>query len=172
MRPALRLASCQFRSPARRNSRQGRRYEYRRDHPRPRSRVQGQQIATLPLFSEVRALAEPTAMLATMPALLRVLPVLVRPGFLAGDLSTLPLRRYLATLGYNVHPWRLGRNREDVLVSARSTSGLPGNRPQRAHPSIEPLAADLRIPTIAVDSTRNTMTRPTSSRTVSPHRRP
>lgn len=54
-------------------------------------------------------------MLATMPALLQAPrgdghPVLIIPGFLAGDLSTLPLRRYLAHLGYNVHPWRLGRN--------------------------------------------------------------
>lgn len=67
------------------------------------------------LVSEVRAVAELAAMLATMPALLRAPrgdghPVLVLPGFLAGDLSTLPLRRYLAILGYNVHPWKLGRN--------------------------------------------------------------
>jgi len=54
-------------------------------------------------------------MLATMPALLRAPrgdghPVMVIPGLLAGDLSTAHLRRHLGTLGYNVHPWRLGRN--------------------------------------------------------------
>jgi pimeloyl-ACP methyl ester carboxylesterase len=54
-------------------------------------------------------------MLATMPALLRAPrgdghPVLVIPGLLAGDLSTPPLRQYLAIPGYNVHPWGLGRN--------------------------------------------------------------
>jgi hypothetical protein len=77
------------------------------------------------LVSEVRAVAELTAMLATMPALLRAPrgdghAVLVIPGFLAGDLSTVPLRRYLATVGYNVHPWRLGRNTGGVsrMVSA------------------------------------------------------
>jgi len=67
------------------------------------------------LLSEVRAAAELTVTLATMPALLGAPrgdrhPVLVIPGFLAGDLSTFPLRRYLVALGYNVHPWRLGRN--------------------------------------------------------------
>ncbi len=37
-------------------------------------------------------------------------PVLVLPGFTAGDESTLALRRYLRCLGYHVHGWRLGRN--------------------------------------------------------------
>lgn len=37
-------------------------------------------------------------------------PVLVLPGLLAGDGSTLPLRRILRDLGYRVHGWRLGRN--------------------------------------------------------------
>ncbi|MGY2904572.1 hypothetical protein ACVWVY_003593 [Bradyrhizobium sp. URHC0002] len=62
------------------------------------------------LVSELRAAAEFTAMIATLPALLTAPrgdghPVLVIPGFLAGDLSTMPLRRYLSTLGYHVHPW-------------------------------------------------------------------
>src|SRR5207237_8254148 len=35
---------------------------------------------------------------------------MVLPGFTAGDESTLPLRRYLRSLGYYVHGWRLGRN--------------------------------------------------------------
>lgn len=37
-------------------------------------------------------------------------PVLVLPGFTAGDESTVMLRRYLARLGYDPLPWRLGRN--------------------------------------------------------------
>jgi pimeloyl-ACP methyl ester carboxylesterase len=41
-------------------------------------------------------------------------PVLVLPGFGAGDLSTLPLRSYLRWLGYGVEGWGLGTNRGDV----------------------------------------------------------
>ena len=37
-------------------------------------------------------------------------PVLVLPGFLAGDLTTVPLRRYLRGLGYRVFSWDLGSN--------------------------------------------------------------
>jgi pimeloyl-ACP methyl ester carboxylesterase len=37
-------------------------------------------------------------------------PVLVLPGFLASDLSTEPMRRYLARLGYDAYAWDLGRN--------------------------------------------------------------
>lgn len=37
-------------------------------------------------------------------------PVLVLPGFIAGDASTALLRRYLTRLGYDVHGWALGRN--------------------------------------------------------------
>jgi pimeloyl-ACP methyl ester carboxylesterase len=37
-------------------------------------------------------------------------PVLVLPGFLAGDDSTRILRSYLKSLGYAVHPWLQGRN--------------------------------------------------------------
>src|SRR4051812_38499597 len=37
-------------------------------------------------------------------------PVLVLPGFTADDRSTVPLRRFLAGLGYKVHGWGLGRN--------------------------------------------------------------
>jgi pimeloyl-ACP methyl ester carboxylesterase len=36
--------------------------------------------------------------------------VLVLPGLLGGDLSTLPLRRYLRWLGYSVSGWDLGTN--------------------------------------------------------------
>jgi pimeloyl-ACP methyl ester carboxylesterase len=37
-------------------------------------------------------------------------PVLVLPGFLASDLSTDGMRRYLRALGYDAHAWDLGRN--------------------------------------------------------------
>src|SRR6185437_5733461 len=37
-------------------------------------------------------------------------PVLALPGFLASDLSMMPLRRYLGELGYDAHAWRMGRN--------------------------------------------------------------
>lgn len=37
-------------------------------------------------------------------------PVLVLPGFTAGDPSTRTLRGYLKDLGYRAHPWLLGRN--------------------------------------------------------------
>jgi pimeloyl-ACP methyl ester carboxylesterase len=37
-------------------------------------------------------------------------PVLVLPGFMAGDESTLLLRRFLGGLGYRPLPWELGRN--------------------------------------------------------------
>jgi len=37
-------------------------------------------------------------------------PVMVVPGFGAGDLATLPLRRALQRLGYAVHGWDLGTN--------------------------------------------------------------
>lgn len=37
-------------------------------------------------------------------------PVLVLPGFLAGNASTLLMRRYLSTLGYDAHGWSMGLN--------------------------------------------------------------
>jgi len=37
-------------------------------------------------------------------------PVFVLPGFTAGDVSTLYLRRFLRSKGYFVHGWRLGPN--------------------------------------------------------------
>ncbi len=62
-----------------------------------------------------RAIADYGATLATSPVLLRAPrgdghPVLVLPGLLAEDASTVTLRMYLRSLGYEVHGWRLGRN--------------------------------------------------------------
>lgn len=69
-----------------------------------------------------RALFEMTGLVATLPWLSRARrgdghPVLVLPGFLAGDESTRLLRRYLAGLGYASRPWGLGRNsgRPDLM---------------------------------------------------------
>jgi pimeloyl-ACP methyl ester carboxylesterase len=61
--------------------------------------------------------------------------VLVLPGLLASDTSTLPLRQFLRRLGYDVHGWHLGRNRGPTeavldgmpaaLDSLASRSGAP-----------------------------------------------
>jgi pimeloyl-ACP methyl ester carboxylesterase len=37
-------------------------------------------------------------------------PVMLLPGFMAGDFSMKPLKRYLEKLGYDAHHWELGRN--------------------------------------------------------------
>ncbi len=64
---------------------------------------------------ESRAVFELGAVMAASP-LLRAFgrgdnhPVLILPGFLAGDSSTAPLRSILQSQGYWVHGWRLGRN--------------------------------------------------------------
>ena len=47
-------------------------------------------------------------------------PVLVLPGWLAGDGSTLLLRRFLRSLGYFAHGWRLGRNLDPGPERARA----------------------------------------------------
>ena len=62
-----------------------------------------------------RALGEYAAMVATRPLLGRAPrgdghPVVVLPGFLAGDGSTRVLRRFLRARGYHVHAWRQGIN--------------------------------------------------------------
>jgi len=60
-------------------------------------------------------------------------PVLVIPGFLAGDRTTLELRRALGRAGFRVHPWRQGWNmgaRGDTLDRLRATlDALPGDAP-------------------------------------------
>lgn len=37
-------------------------------------------------------------------------PVLVLPGFMASDRSTIPMRQLLTNLGYNTFGWKMGRN--------------------------------------------------------------
>ncbi len=67
------------------------------------------------LLLEGRAAGELVTTMALRPLLRRLAPgdghpVLLLPGFLASDLSTRPLRRFLRDLGYWAHRWNLGRN--------------------------------------------------------------
>src|SRR5690606_30025299 len=64
---------------------------------------------------EGRAAGELATTLALGPLLRRAPrgdghPVLLLPGFLASDLSTRPLRRFLRDQGWWAHRWKLGRN--------------------------------------------------------------
>jgi hypothetical protein len=87
----------------------------------------GRPSTGLLLTEPVRGLADHAALLLAAPALLTAPRgdghgVLVFPGLLAGDSSTVPLRAFLRWLGYDVRGWDLGRNRgptEEVLA------GLP-----------------------------------------------
>jgi pimeloyl-ACP methyl ester carboxylesterase len=71
------------------------------------------------VFRELAAVTEFPRLALSAPRLAggppgRGAPVLVLPGFGAGDGSTLLLRGYLRALGYAVHGWGLGRNGGDV----------------------------------------------------------
>lgn len=76
------------------------------------------------MLLEGRAPWEYATTMAMMPWLRRLPrgdghPVLVFPGLGASELSTRPLRDYLAQLGYAVHDWGLGTNRpRDGLLQA------------------------------------------------------
>jgi pimeloyl-ACP methyl ester carboxylesterase len=65
---------------------------------------------------EGRAPIELSALMLRLPLLRltvphgRGAPVIVLPGFLADDASTWLLRRFLDSIGYDAHPWGLGRN--------------------------------------------------------------
>lgn len=85
---------------------------------RPHSSTETGRIARpspLLLVSEARAFLEFGAGLALWP-LLQLAPsgdghpVLVLPGFLAGNSSTLLLRHYLGTRGYQAQGWKMGVN--------------------------------------------------------------
>lgn len=84
--------------------------------PEAASQGQGAKPPSLGLLLiEGRALGELATTYALMPLLRRGPrgdghPVLVLPGFLASDVSTAPLRRFLKRHGYATHPWELGRN--------------------------------------------------------------
>jgi len=62
-----------------------------------------------------RSLIEMSSLLAALPTLSNLPkgdrhPILLLPGFMAGDSSTLMLRRFLLYMGYEPLPWTLGRN--------------------------------------------------------------
>ena len=67
-------------------------------------------------FLEFRAIPEFLGMAASFPTLATVCPrgdghpVLVLPGLITTDRSTIALRTFLSTLGYDAHGWNLGRN--------------------------------------------------------------
>ena len=76
----------------------------------------GRPATGLLLTEPIRGLADVTALLLAAPALLAAPRgdghgVLVFPGLLAGDASTVPLRAFLRWLGFDVRGWDLGRNR-------------------------------------------------------------
>ena len=67
------------------------------------------------MLMELRAVWELGAYFTLGPLLRRALrgdghPVLVLPGMLASDTSTVPLRAFLRDRGYHVHGWKLGPN--------------------------------------------------------------
>jgi pimeloyl-ACP methyl ester carboxylesterase len=90
----------------------------------------------------VRGLADVAALLLATPVLAGAPRgdghgVLVFPGLLAGDASTLPLRAFLRRLGYDVRGWDLGRNHgptEAVLA------GLPRSVTEHAERTGRPVS--------------------------------
>lgn len=94
--------------------------------PVERPRRSGAPPWSLSLTDPARAAVEFGLLLTSLP-LRRMLPtgdghpVLVLPGLLAGDGSTLALRRLLRDVGYRVHGWRLGRN---IGPTAQAVAGM------------------------------------------------
>lgn len=86
-----------------------------RTRPAPRKPDSAQPPSRLLMLAEARAVFELGAFYAARP-LLGMLPkgdghpVLVLPGFMASDTSTVPMRNLLEDLGYAAHGWGLGRN--------------------------------------------------------------
>jgi pimeloyl-ACP methyl ester carboxylesterase len=64
-------------------------------------------------------------------------PVLVLPGFLAGDANTALLRRYLLDRGLRAHGWRLGRN---MGVTDEALDGLEDRLQELADRYGEPIS--------------------------------
>src|ERR1700736_3042472 len=67
------------------------------------------------LLAEARGIFEFNTSLLLSPLLMRAprggaQPVLTFPGFLASDLSMVPMRRYLSELGYDTYAWKMGCN--------------------------------------------------------------
>ena len=75
----------------------------------------GGPSAGLLVTEPIRGLADLAALLLAAPGLAAAPRgdghgVLVFPGLMAGDSSTVPLRAFLRWLGYDVRGWDLGRN--------------------------------------------------------------
>ena len=78
----------------------------------------------LALAEGPRVLSEIASLLSAAPFLYNAPrgdghPVLVMPGFGAGDRSTRVIRGFLGSMGYKTHPWKLGTNLGPMM------SGLP-----------------------------------------------
>jgi hypothetical protein len=92
------------------------------------------------LLGERRAVYEFGALLGAYPLLRRLPsgdghPVLILPGFVASDVSTVPLRTFLRGRGYQAHGWNLGRNlglrpglKEGLLARLRELRGQHGRK--------------------------------------------
>jgi pimeloyl-ACP methyl ester carboxylesterase len=94
--------------------------------PRPDPSA-GRPPATLLLTEPVRGLADHAALVLSTPVLAAAPRgdghgVLVLPGLLASDSSTIPLRTFLRWLGYDVRGWDLGRNHGPTEIIL---AGLP-----------------------------------------------
>ena len=81
--------------------------------PRPAGRLRPPGLGLL--LAEARGIFEFNASVLLSPLLMCAPrgdghPVLTLPGFLAGDLSMAPMRRYLKELGYDAYAWKMGRN--------------------------------------------------------------
>jgi pimeloyl-ACP methyl ester carboxylesterase len=97
--------------------------------PPPDPRAARRRVGVLAVTEPARALASAGALAAGLP-LLRLAPrgephpVLVLPGLLASDMSTVPLRTWLRRLGYPVVGWELGRNRGPTAEVVEALPGL------------------------------------------------
>ena len=83
------------------------------DRSEPEGRLRPPSLGLL--LAEARGIFEFNASLLLSPLLMRAPkgdghPVLTLPGFLASDLSMVPMRRYLKELGHDTYAWNIGRN--------------------------------------------------------------
>jgi pimeloyl-ACP methyl ester carboxylesterase len=81
------------------------------------------------MLAEARSLLEFNASLLLSPLLIWAPkgdghPVLALPGFLASDLSMVPMRRYLKQLGYDTYAWKMGRNLGGVAFRRNALKSL------------------------------------------------
>jgi pimeloyl-ACP methyl ester carboxylesterase len=149
--------------------------------PRPLVQAPDTWIASLEMLTLSNELS---AMMAASP-LLRLLgrgdrhPVLVMPGFIAGDSSTLPLRYFIRSWGYWAHGWRggdnlgptpavlqsisdrltqlYGRHGRTVTLVGWSLGGLFARQLARAHPEKVRQVITLASPLQLTFDDRNTL---------------